>query len=92
MSNPSVSAEEVRHVAALARIDIDEEEVGVFTEQFGEILTAFETLDEVPEVEDEADLENVMRADEVKESLSREEALGNAPETEDGYFKGPSVS
>jgi len=37
-------------------------------------------------------LVNVMRTDEVNESLSQEEALQNAPETEDGFFKGPSVS
>jgi aspartyl-tRNA(Asn)/glutamyl-tRNA(Gln) amidotransferase subunit C len=33
-----------------------------------------------------------MRPDEVREALSQEEALENAPETEDGYFKGPRVS
>lgn len=92
MSDQPVSPEEVRHVADLARIDLDDEEVEEFTEQFGEILEAFETLDEVPETESEADLENVLRADEVGESLSQEEALRNAPHTEDGYFKGPRVS
>ncbi len=92
MSDQSVSPEEVRHVAALARVDLDEREVEAFTEQFGEILDAFETLDEVPEVEREADLENVMRPDEVRESLDQEAALTNAPESEEGYFKGPSVS
>ena len=92
MSDQPVSPEEVRHVAELARVDLDDEEVEEFTEQFGEILEAFETLDEVPETEAEPDLENVLRADEVRESLSQEEALRNAPETEDGYFKGPRVS
>jgi aspartyl-tRNA(Asn)/glutamyl-tRNA(Gln) amidotransferase subunit C len=92
MSDQSVSPEEVRHVAELARIGLDDEEVEQFTEQFGEILEAFETLDEVPETEAEADLENVLRADEVGESLDQEEALRNAPHTEDGYFKGPRVS
>lgn len=92
MSEQSVDAEEVRHVAALARVDLEESEVEAFAEQFGEILDAFETLDEVPEIEREDDLENVMREDEVRESLSQEEALRNAPESEDGYFKGPSVS
>jgi aspartyl-tRNA(Asn)/glutamyl-tRNA(Gln) amidotransferase subunit C len=33
-----------------------------------------------------------MRPDEVREGLSQEEALRNASETEDGYFKGPRVS
>ncbi|MFC6904344.1 Asp-tRNA(Asn)/Glu-tRNA(Gln) amidotransferase subunit GatC [Halalkalicoccus tibetensis] len=92
MSDQSVPDEEVRHVAELARIGLDDEEVEEFSEQFSEILSAFETLDEVPEAERDGDLENVMRADEVREGLSQEEALRNAPDSEDGYFKGPSVS
>ncbi|MCY4730219.1 Asp-tRNA(Asn)/Glu-tRNA(Gln) amidotransferase subunit GatC [Natronomonas gomsonensis] len=88
----TVDDEEVRHVASLARVDLDDEEVELFTEQFGDILEYFEALDDVPEVEREAELANVMRPDEVRESLSQEEALQNAPETEDGYFKGPKVS
>ncbi|MFC6718510.1 Asp-tRNA(Asn)/Glu-tRNA(Gln) amidotransferase subunit GatC [Natrialbaceae archaeon GCM10025810] len=88
----AVSPEEVRHVATLARIDLAEEEVERFTDQFADILEYFETLDRVPEVDREADLANVMRPDEVRPSLEREEALENAPETEDGYFKGPNVS
>jgi aspartyl-tRNA(Asn)/glutamyl-tRNA(Gln) amidotransferase subunit C len=87
-----VDDEEVRHVASLARVDLDEEEVERFAEQFGDILEYFEALEEVPEVEREEELTNVMRPDEIREGLSQEEALRNAPETEDGYFKGPKVS
>lgn len=89
---PAVSAEEVRDIADLARVDLSEEEVEQFTEQFADVLADFEALDEVPEVESEPELVNVMRADEIEESLSQEEALRNASETEDGYFKGPRVS
>ncbi|ELY53708.1 Asp-tRNA(Asn)/Glu-tRNA(Gln) amidotransferase subunit GatC [Natronococcus jeotgali] len=92
MSDDAVSAEEVRHVAELARVGLTDEEVDQFTRQFADVLEYFETLDEVPEVEREADLTNVMRPDEERDSLDREEALRNAPETEDGYFKGPNVS
>ncbi len=92
MSESAVDPEEVRHVADLARVDLDEEEVERFTDQFGEILAAFEALEEVPEVESEADLVNVMRPDETHDCLSQEEALQNAPESEEGYFKGPKVS
>ncbi|WP_436343574.1 Asp-tRNA(Asn)/Glu-tRNA(Gln) amidotransferase subunit GatC [Natronorubrum sp. FCH18a] len=88
----AVSAEEVRHVAELARVDLADDEVDQFTRQFADILEYFETLDEVPEVDREADLTNVMRPDEERDSLDREAALENAPETEDGYFKGPNVS
>jgi aspartyl-tRNA(Asn)/glutamyl-tRNA(Gln) amidotransferase subunit C len=88
----TVDDEEVRHVASLARVDLDDEEVERFTEQFGDILEYFEALDDVPEVDREADLVNVMRPDEVRDSLTQAEALQNAPETEDGQFKGPKVS
>ena len=88
----TVDDEEVRHIASLARIDLDDEEIERFTEQFGDILEYFQALEDVPEVKSDADLTNVMRPDEVEESLTQEEALRNAPETEDGYFKGPNVS
>jgi aspartyl-tRNA(Asn)/glutamyl-tRNA(Gln) amidotransferase subunit C len=88
----AVDPETVRHVADLARIDLDDDEVERFTEKFADILEYFETLEEVPEVDEEPDLANVMRPDEVEDSLSQDEALGNAPESEDGFFKGPKVS
>ena len=92
MTETAVDAEEVRHVADLARVDLDDDEVAEFAEQFADILSYFDELDEVPEVDGDPDLVNVMRADEVREGLSQEEALRNARETEDGYFKGPRVS
>lgn len=92
MSDSPVETEEVEHIAQLARIDLDEDERDLFAEQFADILSAFETLDEVPEIDREPELTNVMRADEVEDSLDREAALENAEETEDGQFKGPRVS
>ncbi len=88
----TVDDEEVRHVATLARVDLDDEEVERFTGQFAEILGHFEALDDVPEVDPDPELANVMRPDEVEAGLTQAEALRNAPETEDGYFKGPDVS
>ena len=92
MSNRSVDHDEVRHVAHLARVDLDETEVETFADQFDAILGHFEALDSVPEIDAETELVNVMREDEVAECLSQDEALANAPETDDGYFKGPNVS
>ena len=92
MTDSAVDPEEVRHVASLARVDLEEDEVDRFTEQFADILASFERLDEVPETEAEPDLTNVMRPDEERECLSQDEALQNAPESEAGYFKGPKVS
>ena len=87
-----VDGEEVRHVASLARVDLDEEEVERFAGQFADILEYFEALEAVPDVDADAELTNVMRPDEIREGLTQEEALRNAPETEDGRFKSPKVS
>ena len=92
MSQSVVDPEEVDHVADLARVQLSEDERERFAEQFADILSYFATLDKVPEAENEPELTNVMRPDEVRESLHREEALQNAEETEDGQFKGPKVS
>ena len=88
----AVDAEEVRHVAELARVRLADDEVDEFAAQFADILEYFDALDEVPEVEREEELVNVMRPDEVEAGLSQEEALSNAEETEDGFFVGPKVS
>ena len=88
----AVDPEEVKYVAGLARVQLSDAEAERFTEQFADILAYFESLDEVPDFESEPELTNVMRADDPEESLSQEEALQNAPATEDGYFKGPPVS
>lgn len=86
-----VDTEEVRHVAGLARIDLDDEEVDEFASQFADILSYFDRLDEVPEVDSEPDLVNVMREDDPRDGLDQAAALRNAPDSEDGYFKGPPV-
>lgn len=87
-----VDPDEVRHVAELARVDLDDDEVERFADQFEDVLDLFDSLEDVPAVDREAELTNVFRADEVRDGLDRAEALANAPETEDGYFKGPRVS
>jgi aspartyl-tRNA(Asn)/glutamyl-tRNA(Gln) amidotransferase subunit C len=92
MSDTPAGPDTVRHVAELARVDLDDDEADQFAEQFADILDYFETLDEVPEVDRDADLVNVMRPDEEREGLTQDEALSNAEGSEDGYFKGPNVS
>jgi aspartyl-tRNA(Asn)/glutamyl-tRNA(Gln) amidotransferase subunit C len=87
-----VDAATVRHVASLARVDLDDDEVERFADQFAEILGYFEALEDVPDVDGEPDLVNVMGPDEVTEGLTQAEALRNAPETEEGRFTGPRVS
>jgi aspartyl-tRNA(Asn)/glutamyl-tRNA(Gln) amidotransferase subunit C len=92
MTNEPVDRADVERVADLARVELSDEDLAAFTEQFREILEHFEALEAVPEVDAEPDLVNVMRPDEVQDSLSQDEALQNAADSEDGRFKGPRVS
>ncbi|EHQ35674.1 Asp-tRNA(Asn)/Glu-tRNA(Gln) amidotransferase subunit GatC [Methanoplanus limicola] len=87
-----VSDNEVESIANLADITIDKDKLKQFTTRFNDILEYFDILDRVEMKENTGfDLENVFRDDIVEESLTQEEALLNAGETEDGYIKAPKV-
>src|SRR3990170_1277198 len=86
----------VDHIARLARLDLSEEERTRMQEELAHILAHAEKiqeldLDDVPPTSHSVPLSNVMRADQVSPSLSQEDALANAPETQDGRFKVPRI-
>lgn len=88
--------ETVEKVAHLARLEIDEEEKETFTHQLSDILDHAEKLNELDteDVEPMAhatDVNNVLRTDDVKESLDQEDAVANAPDKEEGMFKVPQI-
>lgn len=92
----SITVKDVQHVAKLARLQLSPEEEATFTEQMNAILQYAEKLNEldtehVKPTTHVLQVSNVMREDVVRESLSQEEALLNAPEDEDGQFKVPAV-
>jgi len=83
---------DVEHIAGLADIGIVKEELDEFTIQFNRILDYFNILDTVEgDCVYEQDRYNVLREDVISPSLSQEDALKNAGETEDGFFKAPRV-
>ncbi|ATZ61023.2 MAG: Asp-tRNA(Asn)/Glu-tRNA(Gln) amidotransferase subunit GatC [Methanosarcinales archaeon Met12] len=90
-----ITKRDVEHIGWLARIKLTEEEKSKFTEQFNSILDYFERLDEVdpdvPPAHNISGLVNVFRADVVRGSMSRDDALDNAPKKEGEFFKGPRV-
>ena len=87
-----VTERDVLHIAELADIGIDKEELEEFTGRFNEILDYFDILDQVePGEMREADLVNVFRDDAVEPSLPGEEVLANTCEKEDGFFRAPRV-
>lgn len=86
----------VDHVARLARLDLSEEERERIVPELGTILEYAERiqaleLDDVEPTSHAVPIRNATRPDEVKPSLSQEEALANAPKAEDGRFAVPRI-
>jgi aspartyl-tRNA(Asn)/glutamyl-tRNA(Gln) amidotransferase subunit C len=92
----TITKEQVKHVANLARLEITEEEAEMFTDNLTAIISFAEQLNELDTDEIEPtthvlDLKNVMRKDEPRQWITREEALKNAPDHKDGQFRVPSI-
>ena len=87
-----VTEKDVRYIAELSRLEISEEEMPMFTEQFNQILEYADILEKVDTTGIEPTfsilpLYNVMREDEVKPGVSHEEAMKNAPAVHNDGFK-----
>jgi aspartyl-tRNA(Asn)/glutamyl-tRNA(Gln) amidotransferase subunit C len=90
--------EEVAKIAALANLDLDPSEIDLFARQLGDILNYAEQVQQVdttgvPPTATVLSRHAADRLDEVRPSLSRDEALGNAPDADldAGFFKVPRV-
>ena len=91
-----ISRDELLKLAALARLRLNEDEIERFKRDIAEMLEYVKTLDEVDisGIEPESQplvTGNVLREDLVQPSLPVNEALKNAPEQVDNYFKVPKV-
>ncbi len=91
-----ITPDVVRHLASLARIGLDEQEVERLTSQLGAIVDAVATVGEVatpdiPATSHPLPLGTVTRADVPGATLTPEQALAGAPEREGDYFKVSSI-
>jgi len=91
-----ISRDEVAHVARLARLTLADDELDLFTGQLASILghaADVEALDlhDVPPTSHPYPLQNVVRPDEVRPCLDRDEVLAQAPSAESGMFRVPPV-
>jgi aspartyl-tRNA(Asn)/glutamyl-tRNA(Gln) amidotransferase subunit C len=91
-----ISEQTVRHIAVLARLECNSDEIHKFAHELNAILEYVEKLKELDTTDIEPTshalrLKNVYREDVVRPSLTNEQALANAPESENGYFKVPPI-
>jgi aspartyl-tRNA(Asn)/glutamyl-tRNA(Gln) amidotransferase subunit C len=92
----SLSADEVRKVADLARLELSEADVEIMARQLSAIIDYINQLEQVntDNVEPLAhalDLHDVFRDDVPGQSLSEDEALANAPARKDNFYSVPAV-
>jgi len=91
-----ITEADVRHVAKLARLNLDDEHVTTMTRQLDHVLDYVAKLEEldVDGVEPMAhagDVTDALRADEPRAGLTPEQALANAPDSDPPFFKVPKV-
>ena len=92
----TLSREDVVHVARLARLDLSDEEVELFTAQLRTVLdhaadVAALDLSHLEPSSHPIALGNVLRPDEPRPSLDRDEVLAAAPDVEDYRFRVPRI-
>jgi aspartyl-tRNA(Asn)/glutamyl-tRNA(Gln) amidotransferase subunit C len=92
----SITPDDVRHVAKLARLDVPEARIERLTVQLESILeyvAQIQTVDMagVEPIAHAVPMHNVFREDIVEPSLPIEQVLQNAPETDGPFFKVPKV-
>ncbi|MGB9665375.1 MAG: Asp-tRNA(Asn)/Glu-tRNA(Gln) amidotransferase subunit GatC [Ignavibacteria bacterium] len=91
-----ITRELVLHIAELAHLKLKEDEVVKFQKELNQILEYVDKLNELDTSEVEPlshplPLINVTREDKLQPSVQREEALKNAPDSTDEFFKVPKV-
>ena len=93
---PSITREEVAHLARLARLALSDDELDHFATQLDVILSSVARVGEVaaadiPPTSHSVPLTNVFRDDAVTPTLPPDEILSAAPTAEDGRFRVPRI-
>lgn len=92
----SVTKKDAEYIANLAKLKYSDEELENFTHQMNEILAYIDKLNElntdgVEPLSHPVENTNVFRNDEKKKSIERYDALKNAPDSNEEFFKMPKV-
>ena len=93
---PSISRDEVAHLARLARLAVTDDELDLFAGQLDAILNAVAQVSEVsqqdvPPTSHAVPLTHVFREDVVRPCLTQQQALAGAPAAEEGRFRVPRI-
>ncbi len=92
----TLTREDVEHVAHLARLGLTDGELVLLEGQLNHILDQYAILaeldtDAIPPTAQTIELENILREDVARPSLSQAEALANAPDRDGSYVVVPAI-
>ncbi len=92
----SVSIKDVEYIATLARLSFPDAEKERLTAELNSILAYINKLNEldtstIEPLDNMNERVNVLRDDVIRPSISNDEALSNAPDSQDRFFKVPKV-
>ena len=91
-----LTSEDVKKVALLSRLELTDAEIEKQAVNLNALLEQFEVLagidmTDVPPTSHAVPMTNILREDEVRPSLTRQEVLANAPLSRDGCFVVPMI-
>lgn len=92
----SISRDDVRHIAGLARLRFSDEDEEQMADEMSRILDYVDKLNEldtsgVPPMSHVLDVHNVFRDDDVEARIDRDDALQSAPDDDGTHFRVPNV-
>ncbi len=95
-SPPTITRDDVARLAHLARIDLTDAELDLLAPQLAVIVESVAEVgkvaaDDIPPSSHALPMQNVMRPDELRPSLTPEQALAGAPESEQQRFRVPRI-
>ncbi len=91
-----ITSSDVRKVANLARLELPEDQIEIYTEQLEKILSYVEQLQSidtsnVPPTARAVEVVNVLREDLVEKTNIREDILDQAPQREEDFYRVPKI-
>ncbi|HMB31856.1 MAG TPA: Asp-tRNA(Asn)/Glu-tRNA(Gln) amidotransferase subunit GatC [Desulfohalobiaceae bacterium] len=91
-----ISIQEVKNISSLARLEVKDDKFDLFLQQFDNILSYMDKLNELETSNTEAlyspvEHTTVLREDEPVSEFDREEILFNAPDEDGQYFVVPKI-
>lgn len=92
----AITADEVKHVAKLAKLEFTDDELQMFAGQMDDIIKMVQQLGEVdttgvPVTSTVAEAKNVMREDVAVKGTDRDQLMRNVPQKDKGFVKVPAI-